>query len=155
MSGDDLLLEARKLEQNLLNFFWRQGVSYGEGEDLVQETYLRLWEYRDRYRPTAKLSTFLFMIARQVWIDALRRRTRRESREESWGRERPETVDIVIKGARSDVNEAKKSDITATVDVSNCDYGENEAKIKIEFPDKINGVTVDSMSEETAVFTVK
>ena len=29
MSGDDLLLEARKLEQNLLNFFWRQGVSYG------------------------------------------------------------------------------------------------------------------------------
>ncbi len=69
--------------------------------------------------------------------------------------ERPETVDIVIKGARSDVNEAKKSDITATVDVSNCDYGENEAKIKIEFPDKISGVTVDSMSEETAVFTVK
>ena len=92
MSGDDLLLEARKLEQNLLNFFWRQGVSYGEGEDLVQETYLRLWEYRDRYRPTAKLSTFLFMIARQVWIDALRRRTRRENREESWGRDRPETV---------------------------------------------------------------
>ena len=100
MSGDDLLLEARKLEQNLLNFFWRQGVSYGEGEDLVQETYLRLWEYRDRYRPTAKLSTFLFMIARQVWIDALRRRTRRESREESWGRERPETVEPPSPGVK-------------------------------------------------------
>ena len=69
--------------------------------------------------------------------------------------ERPKTVDIVIKGARSDVNEAKKSEIEATVDVSNCELGENEAKIKIEFPDKISGVTVDSMSEETAVFTVK
>ncbi len=67
----------------------------------------------------------------------------------------PETVDIVIKGARSNVNEAKKSEVTATVDVSNCDYGENEAKIKIEFPDKISGVTVDSMSEEKAVFTVQ
>ena len=103
MSGDDLLLEARKLEQNLLNFFWRQGVSYGEGEDLVQETYIRLWEYRDRYRPTAKLSTFLFMIARQVWIDALRRRTRREIREESWGRERPETVEPPSPGVKEDV----------------------------------------------------
>jgi len=67
----------------------------------------------------------------------------------------PETVDIVIKGARSDVNEAKKSEITATVDVSNCEVGENEAKIKIEFPDKISGVTVDSMSEETATFMVE
>ena len=103
MSGDNLLLEARKLEQNLLNFFWRQGVSYGEGEDLVQETYLRLWEYRDRYRPTAKLSTFLFMIARQVWIDALRRRTRRENREESWSRERPETVGPPSPGVKEDV----------------------------------------------------
>lgn len=67
----------------------------------------------------------------------------------------PETVDIVIKGARSNVNQAKKSEVTASVDVSNCDYGENEAKIKIEFPDKISGVTVVNMSEDTAAFTVR
>ena len=82
---------ARKFEKNLLNFFWRQGVSYFEGEDLVQETYLRLWNYRDRYEPTAKLSTFLFTLARQVRIDALRRQSRRENREESWGKEQPDT----------------------------------------------------------------
>ena len=103
MSGEELLLEAKKLEQGLLNFFWRQGVSYGEGEDLVQETYIRLWEYRDRYRPTAKLSTFVFMIARQVWIDALRRRTRRENREKDWSRERPETVGPPSPGVKEDV----------------------------------------------------
>ena len=44
MSGDDLLVAAKKFEKNLLNFFWRQGVSYVEGEDLVQETLLRLWK---------------------------------------------------------------------------------------------------------------
>ncbi len=77
MSGEDLLAEAKKLEKNLLNFFWRQGVSYDEGEDLVQETFLRLWKYRDDYKPTAKLSTFLFLMARQVRLDALRRETRR------------------------------------------------------------------------------
>ena len=85
------MLEARKFERNLLNFFWRQGVSISEGEDLVQETYLRLWNYRREYKPTAKLSTFLFLIARQVRIDALRRQTRREIREERWGKEQPDT----------------------------------------------------------------
>ena len=87
MSGEELVAEARKFEKILLNSFWRQGVSPDEGEDLVQETYLRLWKYRGEYRPTAKLSTFLFLMARQVRIDALRRRTRREAREESWGME--------------------------------------------------------------------
>lgn len=82
---------ARRFEKNLLNFFWRQGVSYGEGEDLVQETYLRLWKYRAEYKPTAKLSTFLFLMARQVRLDALRRQTRRERREENWGKEQPVT----------------------------------------------------------------
>ena len=91
MSDDELMAEARKYEKNLLNFFWRQGVSHFEGEDLVQETYLRLWSYRREYEPTAKLSTFLFLMARQVRIDALRRQTRREHREERWGREQPVT----------------------------------------------------------------
>lgn len=90
-TDEELLLEARKFERNLLNFFWRQGVSISEGEDLVQETYLRLWNYRREYKPTAKLSTFLFLIARQVRIDALRRQTRREIREERWGKEQPDT----------------------------------------------------------------
>ena len=92
MSDEALMAEAKKFEKNLLNFFWRQGVSYSEGEDLVQETYLKLWEYRERYVRTAKLSTFLFLIARQVRIDALRHTTRREAREENWGKEQPATT---------------------------------------------------------------
>lgn len=90
MSDEELLSAARKFEKNLLNFFWRQGVNQDEGEDLVQETLLRFWRYRREYRPTAKLSTFLFLLARQVRIDALRRMTRREGREETWGRDLPD-----------------------------------------------------------------
>ena len=103
MSDEALMAEARKFEKNLLNFFWRQGVSYSEGEDLVQETYLRLWKYRREYVPTAKLSTFLFLMARQVRIDALRRQTRREIREESWGREQPTSEGPKAFGVREDV----------------------------------------------------
>ena len=103
MSDETLMAEARKFEKNLLNFFWRQGVSYEEGEDLVQETYLRLWKYRREYRPTAKLSTFLFLLARQVRIDALRRQVRRADREERWGREQPTAEGPKVSGEREDV----------------------------------------------------
>ena len=98
--GEELLAAAKKFERNLLNFFGRQGVSSSEAEDLVQETYLRLWNYRDRYVPTAKLSTFLFVLARQVRLDALRRQTRREAREERWGKEAPQVA--VSAAAQSD-----------------------------------------------------
>ena len=102
MSDEDLMAEARKSEKKLLNFFWRQGVSVSESEDLVQETYLRLWKFRRTYRPTAKLSTFLFLMARQVRIDALRRQTRRACREERWGDDQP-TVALPGFDGREDV----------------------------------------------------
>ena len=102
MSDDELMAEARKFEKKLLNFFWRQGVSISEGEDLVQETYLRLWKYRRDYKPTAKLSTFLFLMARQVRIDALRHQTRRANREERWGEEQPKVLQPTT-GVREDV----------------------------------------------------
>ena len=105
MSDDDLIAEARSFEKKLLNFFWRQGVEQCEAEDLVQETYLRLWKYRRDYKPTAKFSTFLFLMARQVRIDALRKQTRREAREESWGRDAAAatTGDAGRSDAREDV----------------------------------------------------
>ena len=103
MSDETLMAEARKFEKNLLNFFWRQGVSSSEGEDFVQETYLRLWKYRREYKPTAKLSTFLFLMARQVRIDALRRQIRRENREEKWIGEQPTSEGPKTFGVREDV----------------------------------------------------
>lgn len=101
--SERLLAEARAFEKKLLNFFCRQGVLPSEGEDLVQETYLRLWNYRAAYRPTARLSTFLFRLARQVRIDALRRQVRRAAREEGWGREQEATASPGALGVRDDV----------------------------------------------------
>ena len=62
--------------------------------------------------------------------------------------ESPQVVNIEIKGA-------KEGEIRATVDVSNCDYGENETEIKVRFPEGVSGVKVESISQETAIFTVK
>ena len=67
--------------QKLLNYFRRAGVQY-DAEDLVQQTFIKLHAYRRRYTPAAKFTTFLFLIARQTWIDELRRRKRRERLEQ-------------------------------------------------------------------------
>lgn len=49
-----------------------------EAEDVAQETFLRAWQKADRYRPEAKVSTWLHAIARNLSLDRLRKRDRRE-----------------------------------------------------------------------------
>lgn len=60
----------------VMNFFRRSGDSMA-AEDLAQETFLRLYNYRSRYQPTAKFTTFLYTLARRTWIDHLRKTGRR------------------------------------------------------------------------------
>lgn len=68
---------VRRHQGPLLNFFLRSGVG-SDAEDLVQLTFIRLYRYRGRYRPRARFTTFLYLLARQVWIDELRRRRRQQ-----------------------------------------------------------------------------
>lgn len=69
---------VRGHQRPLVNFFARMGVSVSEAEDMAQDTFLRLFKYRQRYEPRAKLSTFLHLLARQVWLDRLRKTKRQE-----------------------------------------------------------------------------
>ena len=62
-------------QRPLLNFFARMGAST-HGEDLAQETFLRLWNYRKKYKPSAKFTTFLYTLARHAWLDFVRRQVR-------------------------------------------------------------------------------
>ncbi len=59
-------------QNSLLNFFVRMGAS-SDGEDLVQETFVRLFRYRQKYQPTARFRTFLYHVARRVWADRARK----------------------------------------------------------------------------------
>ena len=54
--------------------FVRQVGDRQEAEDLAQDVFLRLYRSRKRYRPRAKLATWVFFIARNVGRNALRRR---------------------------------------------------------------------------------
>jgi RNA polymerase sigma-70 factor, ECF subfamily len=58
--------------------FVRQVGDRQEAEDLAQDVFLRLYRSRKRYRPRAKLATWVFFIARNVGRNALRRRRRKK-----------------------------------------------------------------------------
>jgi RNA polymerase sigma-70 factor (ECF subfamily) len=64
----------RRWQAPLFRFFAVVGLDRHDCEDCVQETFLRLFAYRERYRPRGSgLRAFLFRIARNVSIDSFRR----------------------------------------------------------------------------------
>src|SRR6516225_11481296 len=48
--------------------------SDAEAEDLAQQVFIRVWKSAPRYRPTAKFTTWLFRITRNLVFNELRRK---------------------------------------------------------------------------------
>lgn len=59
-------------ERSLINFFYHLSWNRSTSEDCAQEVFLRLYSHSETYQPQAKFTTFLFRIARNLWIDRIR-----------------------------------------------------------------------------------
>lgn len=83
--GDAELIEAFKAgklaaftqlvdrhQRSLINFFYHFSWDRQVSEDCAQEVFLRLYSHLGSYEPQAKFTTFLFRIARNLWIDRVR-----------------------------------------------------------------------------------
>lgn len=67
-----------------------------EAEDIAQQVFVRLWKSAPRYKPTAKFTTFLFTITRNLVFNETRRRQRKkehslDEQEDDWHRQVPES----------------------------------------------------------------
>ena len=74
---DDLFRELVARYQNrLLNFVYRFVHDYDMAEDIVQETFLRVYRKRREYKAIAHFSTWIFTIAGNLAKSEIRRRKR-------------------------------------------------------------------------------
>ena len=74
-NGDERAFDAlfERWAGRVLRFVERMVREPGVAEELVQETFLRVWRARERYAPEARFSTWLFTIAGNAARNELRR----------------------------------------------------------------------------------
>jgi RNA polymerase sigma-70 factor (ECF subfamily) len=56
----------------LINFFYKMCYDRALAEDLTQDTFLKILRHRGNYRPEATFKTFLYAVAKNLWIDRYR-----------------------------------------------------------------------------------
>jgi len=64
----------QRYERQLLVFFLRQLGDEEGARDLVMETFLRIYKAASRYEPKAKFSTYIYQIARNLFINESKKR---------------------------------------------------------------------------------
>ena len=67
---------VEKYKQPVMNLAWRTLRDETEAEDLAQNVFVQAWKSAGRYQATAKFSTWLFTIARNLSLNEIRRRVR-------------------------------------------------------------------------------
>jgi RNA polymerase sigma-70 factor, ECF subfamily len=67
---------VEKYKQPVLNIVYRTLRDETEAEDLAQNVFVQVWKSAPRYQITAKFSTWLFTIARNLCLNEIRRRSR-------------------------------------------------------------------------------
>jgi RNA polymerase sigma factor (sigma-70 family) len=77
--GDDQALDRLMLRWQvpLRGFLFRHTQNDFDAHDLAQETFVRVYQHRARFRPEARFSTWLFQIALNLARDRARRLVRR------------------------------------------------------------------------------
>ena len=72
--GDECAFETLfdRYQRPLINFFHGLSRNPCTARDLAQETFLRVWKIRKRYRASGSFPAYLFGIARMIWLESCR-----------------------------------------------------------------------------------
>jgi len=76
--GDMAAFEAlvEKYKQPVINLLYRTLHDAAEAEDLAQNVFVQVFKSAHRYKASAKFSTWLYTIARNLCLNEIRRRSR-------------------------------------------------------------------------------
>lgn len=104
---------VRRYKDQLLNYVYRFVGNRNDAEDLVQETFLRVYKNKHYYKEIAKFSTWVYTIAGNLAKTELRRRKRRKifSVSNFVNEERDYDIPDLAKNPESEVDGFLKDDI--------------------------------------------
>lgn len=73
-AGEAICFEelVHRYQKPLLGFVYRMVHDMAAGEELIQEAFLRVYQHRERYRPEARFSTWVYRIANHLALNYLR-----------------------------------------------------------------------------------
>lgn len=121
---------VKRYEKRVINYVYRITHRYEEAHDLAQEIFVKVYLALDRYDPKYQFSTWLFRIAQNSAIDALRKKaiaevplSRPASADEGEGKER-EFADDGISPYRALKNKQLSAAIDTAVEKLPADYRE-------------------------------
>jgi RNA polymerase sigma-70 factor (ECF subfamily) len=118
-----------RYEKRIVNYVYRITRRYEDAHDLAQDIFVKVYLALDRYDPKYQFSTWLFRIAQNSAIDALRKKTvtevplSRPTEEEPGGKER-EFADDGISPYRALKNKQLSAAIDKAVENLPADYRE-------------------------------
>ena len=115
----DVLL--KRYERRIVNYVYRITHRYEEAHDLAQEIFVKVYLALDRYDPKYQFSTWLFRIAQNSAIDALRKKSisevplvRQATSDEPEGKER----EFADEGDISPYRALKNKELSAAIDTA-------------------------------------
>ena len=100
---------VEKYKQPIMNLVWRTVRDEAEAEDITQSVFVQAWKSAPRYQATAKFSTWLYTIARNLCLNEFRRRSRHptesldQTRDDSEDQPLFQVEDKRIRGAQDEM----------------------------------------------------
>ena len=72
--GEAFRILLERYSQKIYACAWRLSSDKSDAEDLTQDVFFKVWRHAERWSPDAKLSTWLYRILYNGYIDSLRRK---------------------------------------------------------------------------------
>lgn len=91
-----------KYQSELIGFFFHLSWDQLVAEELAQDVFVNVFRSRERYVATARVRTFLYRIAHNLWIDHLRRQRRHLSLDVGFDEDGPRFGDSLAAPAIAD-----------------------------------------------------
>lgn len=118
--ADEALAElVRRYQDELVGFFFHHCWQQLTAEELAQTVFVKMYQARARWQPTAKVRTYMYRIAHNAWIDHVRKlaRSRQVSLDAERGSNGLRLVDT-MESQQSAASEASEMNIRARIEAA-------------------------------------